>query len=175
VLKKLNLGCGAARITDAVNVDMNPDVKPDLCFNLTESFPLSDEQFDEVYFFHCIEHIEKFKQPSVLAEIHRVTKLGGTVYISYPEFSEIANHWLKRTNNDRSFWEKTMFGRQLYAGDYHYAAMDTVEFKETLFLAGFNVKKQFQEPTQPFNTVLVLERGYTLPTYEELLYKEIFA
>lgn len=173
--KLLNLGCGANKIKGALNVDMNESVGADLCFDITCKFPLADEEFDEIYFFHCIEHLEKWKHPFILTEIHRVLKLGGILYISYPEFAEIAKNWLDRNNNDRKFWEATIYGRQLAVGDYHVAAMDTLELKETLFNCGFLVKQSFKESHQPFNSVIIAARGNSLPTYEQLLYEGVFA
>lgn len=173
--KKLNLGCGQAKITGAVNVDFSEKVEPDVVANVAAQLPFGDEEFDEVYFFHCIEHIEKWKHRYVLTQIHRVLKLGGTLYLSYPEFEEIIQRWMDNRDNKRPFWEATIFGRQLYPGDYHFSAINTLELKELLFNVGFKLKNEFAEPVDNFNTVLVLERIEATPSYEEVLYKEIFA
>ena len=154
---------------------MSESVKPDVVCELGKTLPFKDQEFDEIYFFHCIEHLEKWKHDFALAEIHRVLKLGGTLYLSYPEFSEIAKNWLENTEGKRKFWEATVFGRQLYPGDYHFSAMDTLELRERLSNFGFQVTNQFPEPNQPFNTVLWAERCESPVTYEELLYREIFA
>lgn len=173
-MQTLNLGCGTARITGAINVDVNPITKPELAFNLTHRFPLKDDLFEKVYLFHCIEHIERFKQQFVLYEIHRVMKLGGKLIISYPEFSKILENWLKNKDADRSFWHATIYGRQAYAGDYHYAGMHTPDFIETLRGIGFLVDKHFPEPTQDHNMVLHCHKVETPINYEEVLYREIF-
>lgn len=173
-MKTLNLGCGTEKIIGAVNVDMAAEAKPDLQFDITSRFPLEDCSFDEVYFFHCIEHIEKFKHLFVLAEIHRVLKLGGTLYISYPEFEKICKNWLANFEGRRKFWEATIFGRQLYKGDYHCAAVNTLEIRQAFDDIGFRLEKNFSEPAQPFNTVLVAERLPRTPTYEQLIYEDIF-
>lgn len=172
--KTLNLGCGDAKITDAVNVDMSQRSGADLVFDITHKFPLEDESFDRVLFFHCIEHIEKFKQGFVLYEIWRVMKIGGKLIISYPEFSKIIENWQKNKDADRRFWEATIYGRQSYLGDYHHAAMHTPEFIETLRSVGFQVDKHFPEPTQDHNTVIHCHKTVLPINYEQVLYKEIF-
>lgn len=171
---KLNLGCGANKITGAWNVDSSDHVKPDQVFSLDKAFPLESESFDEVYLFHTIEHLEKWKHLFVFTEIHRVMRHGGILYISYPEFEEVVKHWLARTNNDRKFWEATIYGRQSYPGDYHVAAMDTLELRELLADVGYRVLETYPEPSQPFNTVVKAERVDRTISYEELLYKEVF-
>lgn len=169
----LNLGCGAGKIEGAINVDFSEKVNPDLCFDVTKVFPLEDKSFDEVYFFHCIEHIEKWKHPFVFAEIHRILRLDGILYISYPEFRETAKLWLDQ-KLDRKFIEATIFGRQAYPGDYHFCAMDSLEVRQLLEDIGFKLISQFSEPTQKFNSVLVAERLPRTISYEEVLYNEVF-
>jgi predicted SAM-dependent methyltransferase len=173
-VKTLNLGCGTEKIEGAINVDVSEKATPDLQFDITTQFPLEDEVFDEVYFFHCIEHIEKYKQIFVLAEIHRVMKLGGTLYISYPEFEEVLKCWLENRDGNRKFWEATIYGRQLYPGDYHFAGMQTLQLRQMFDDVGFKVEQQFPEPNQTYNTVLVAKRLPPTVTYEELLYRDVF-
>lgn len=173
-MRRLNLGSGTTKIKNTLNVDCNIDIKPDVVLDVSKPLPFPDETFDEIYFFHCIEHIEKFKHYFVLREIHRVLKLDGILYISYPEFSEILKHWLANTNQDRKFWEATIYGRQSYEGDYHYSAMDSLELQEQMANVGFKVLNTQKEPKQSFNTVMKVSRGAATPLYEEVLYREVF-
>ena len=173
-MKTLNLGCGTEKIDGAINVDMSEKANPDMLFDISKRFPLEDETFDEVYFFHCIEHLEKFKHGFVLCEIHRVLKLGGTLYMSYPEFEKILQCWLENRNGNRKFWEATIYGRQLYPGDYHMAAMNTLEVRQLFDDIGFKVERSFSEPHETHNTVIWAERLARTPTYEELIYKDVF-
>ncbi len=173
-LRTLNLGCGTKKIDGAINVDMSDKVKPDMVFDIATTFPLESKSFDEVYFFHCIEHLEKVKHTFVLTQIHRVLRPFGLLYISYPEFKKICLNWINNVDCNRKFWEATIYGRQLYPGDYHFCAMDTLQFKQVLEDVGFMVVKEMQEPQDEFNTVLVVKRLERTISYEELLHKELF-
>lgn len=174
-MAKLNLGCGTSKITVAVNVDCNPDVKPDLVCNfLKEALPFPNEHFDEVYLFHTIEHIEKRNHQTLLLEINRVLKEGCRLIVSYPEFSKIVQNWLTNFQGKRQFWEATIYGRQLYPSDYHVCAMDSDEFKLSLESCGFYNVECRPEPFDSFNTVVKCLRTTAQKTYEQLVYEEIF-
>lgn len=173
-MKILNLGCGTEKITGAINVDLNPKTGCDLTFDIKQKFPLEDNSFDKVCLFHCIEHVEKYFHFHVLYEIHRILVPDGIFLLSYPEFGVIIENWLKNRKGERKFWEATIYGRQLYPGDYHFAAIHTPNLIQELQNIGFNVDKHFSEPNQDFNTVIHCTKGEIPPTYEEILYNEVF-
>lgn len=169
----LNLGCGTEKITGAINVDMNPDNRPDVLFDIREPFPYSNDTCDKVFFFHCIEHIEKRYHVRILQEIWRVLKPGGQLVISYPEFSSIIEHWKRDTNSKRDFWEATIFGRQLYPGDYHVCAMDTLSLVNILIGVGFECMHA-PEPLCHYNTVVNCTKVDKPKNYETVLRDAIF-
>jgi SAM-dependent methyltransferase len=173
-LRILNLGCGQSKITGATNVDMNSITKCELVFDIKKPFPLANKSYDKVCLFHCIEHIEKQYHFSVFKEIHRVLDDNGTLLIAYPEFSVILQNWIDNRNMNREFWEATIYGRQAYEGDYHYCGIHTPNLIEELKSIGFTVARFGAEPTQPHNTVMMCEKSEPLPTYEEVLYREVF-
>ena len=84
--QKLNLGCGRRRIADALNVDINRDVEPDLECDLDRlPWPLPAGHFTEVFAYDVIEHCVNVL--AVMEEIHRVTREGAVVRITVPHFS----------------------------------------------------------------------------------------
>lgn len=174
-MKSLNLGSGSQKIEGADNVDLNPETGAELNFDIRDQFPLEDQSYDEIYLFHTIEHIEKKHHTNLFREIRRVLKDDGVLIISYPEFSKIALNWLNNKDNNRTFWEATLYGRQLYPSDYHVSAIDSNDLKQFLTDRGFNVLKVQAEPIDSFNTIMKLEKGPISISYEELLYQEIFA
>ena len=82
----LNLGSGAKRLPDAVNVDITPDTQPDLVHNLNQRpWPLPDNHFKRVCCFDVIEHLDDVI--ATMEEIHRVCENGAVVEITLPHFS----------------------------------------------------------------------------------------
>lgn len=171
----LNLGCGTSIIAGATNVDKDESIKADLHFDIKGSFPLEDASYDEIYLFHTIEHVEKQYHARIFSEIRRVMKDTGTLIVTFPEFSKIIENWRINKNNERQFWEMTIFGRQMYPSDYHVCAMDSLDFKQFLQDRGFIVNSILNEPIDTFNTIMSVGKGPTSITYEELIFNEIFA
>ncbi len=176
-MKALNLGCGKRKIpstdeNEVINLDVEASVEPDIVANFIENIPFPDSEFDEVYLFHTIEHIQKKFHVSVFLEIRRVLKQGGILYLSYPEFSVICKYWLENFRGDREFWEKTVFGRQLYPSDHHVCAADSVEMTLLLESCGFKDIAFKPEPRE-YNTILKAIACDPPMTRERLVFEEV--
>lgn len=171
---KLNLGCGSNKIAGCINIDANPDVKPDQVLDFRERLPYDDSSVDEVYLFHTIEHIEKKYHVGLFKEIRRVLKSEGIFTLAYPEFKRILENWLTNKNDNRQFWEATIYGRQLYPADYHVSAMDSLELSEVLKVVGFKGVRTYQEAIEDFNSITTCRKGEPMMNYEQVLYNEIF-
>ena len=168
---KLNLGCGSTKLPGYINIDSEKSCKPDLVLDLfKESLPYKLASVDEVVLFHTIEHIPKKLHHVVLKQVHRVLKKDGTFIISYPEWSKCATRWLRNHKGKRSFWEATLYGRQLYPSDAHVCIMDTIEFKHKLEENGFKSVKCYPEPEpNEFNTIVVCKKAAAYVNYEEMV------
>ena len=82
----LNLGCGAKKMVDALNVDSVAEVSPDRVIDLNQRpWPLADGTFREVHAYDVIEHLDNVI--GALEEIHRVSVPGALVHITVPHFS----------------------------------------------------------------------------------------
>lgn len=112
-MKRLNLGAGEQKMAGTVTLDSNPRVKPDIVHDL-DVFPwlLGDNEFDEVYCFDVLEHLENVV--GAMEEIHRILKPGGTVMITTPHFS-CRNAFTDPTH--RHFLGVRSFDYFLIAGD----------------------------------------------------------
>jgi len=67
-MKIINLGCNVSRTKwdgskfpeGTVHIDMNPDVKPDIVWNIEDGLPPGyDSGLDEIHAYHFVEHIGK--------------------------------------------------------------------------------------------------------------------
>ena len=79
---KLNLGCGQNRLEGYVNVDMEPNLKPDVLANLCVFWPWDDGSVAEAVFNHSLEHMAAWQV--VFKELWRVCRDGALVTITVP-------------------------------------------------------------------------------------------
>ena len=82
-LKRLNLGCGNEILESYVNADIVPLEGVDVICDLSRfPWPFQDGEFDEVRGKDVLEHLPDTIK--VMEEIHRITKVGGKVFLSVP-------------------------------------------------------------------------------------------
>ena len=98
----LNLGCGDRHRTDAINLDINPRVRPDVRADLDRvPWPFRDSAFREVFAHDVIEHLADVVV--AMEEIHRVCADGAVVHITVPHFSS-ANAYSDPTHRHQFGW-----------------------------------------------------------------------
>jgi len=85
-MKKLNLGCGKDIKEGYVNVDFVKQKGINVVCDLEKfPWPFKDNEFDEVFASHFLEHVKDFER--TLLEIKRITKRGAIIRIRVPHFS----------------------------------------------------------------------------------------
>lgn len=90
----LNLGCGRTKVPRGINVDILPEVEPDIICNVNKlPLPWEDNTFDRVIMSHIFEHLGDFGETGksyiqwfteFWREIWRVLKDGGWVELVAP-------------------------------------------------------------------------------------------
>jgi len=101
---KVNLGSGKDYREGWVNIDIGPNLKTDIVYDLSKGIPLEDNVADEVLSSHFIEHIQD--TIFIMNEIWRICKDGATVTIKVPHQSNplaFADPTHKRIFNEESF------------------------------------------------------------------------
>lgn len=84
--KKLNLGCGEDIKEGFINLDFVDLKGVDIVHNLEKfPWPFKDNEFDEIYTSHYLEHINDFER--TILEIKRIAKNGAKITIRVPHFS----------------------------------------------------------------------------------------
>jgi predicted SAM-dependent methyltransferase len=86
-LFSLDVGCGT-RKRGKVNVDINPEVKPDVVCD-ARFLPFKNKTFEKVYAFNVLEHIKEY--PQALSEICRVCNR--KVIIRFDKIYNLGNWW----------------------------------------------------------------------------------
>lgn len=104
-MTELLLGCGARTVKDVVTrgskefvspvrLDINPDHKPDVVWDLNvRPLPFADNSFDEIHAYEVLEHIGKqgdykgfFEE---FTEYHRILKPDGLLVVSVPMWNSV--------------------------------------------------------------------------------------
>jgi ubiquinone/menaquinone biosynthesis C-methylase UbiE len=87
----LVVGEGRGTRPDAITVDINPRLNPDVIHNLeTVPWPFKDNHFKSIVCHHILEHLQNFTE--VMNELHRICEAGGTIWIQVPHFSSRYAH-----------------------------------------------------------------------------------
>lgn len=73
-----------------LNVDIVPFPKVDLAFDVTQRFPISDGVIAEVVSIATLEHLRRPQVDHVLREFFRILAPGGTLRVSTPDLTAIA-------------------------------------------------------------------------------------
>lgn len=170
---KLNLGCGSNKISEFINIDMQPDCNPDLVLDfVNEDLPYADGAVSEVVMFHTIEHLRKCHHPLIFSCIWRVLEPKGILILSYPEFSKCYNNWFTNKRGRKDFWEATIYGRQAYPSDFHVCIINTPDLINVLSQSGFNSFDWCPEEPEEYNTILTCRKKSNIITYETWLRDE---
>ncbi len=98
---KLHLGCGSKIAQGWLNADKFKS-DADIYLNLNARFPFRDNVFSTIYSEHTLEHIPTDYVPHLLAECHRVLKVGGLLRFTIPDLEIYAEKYVK---GDREFFE----------------------------------------------------------------------
>lgn len=171
---KLNIGCGENKVKGFLNIDREKKVKPDLLFDVTKkALPFKTGVITQINCIHNLEHIEFKKWESVLGEFYRVLKMGGLLVLAYPEFEICSKFFLENYRGQKDFWRNTLYGRQLYPGDYHVTPMITKDVITFLMQIGFDNFKSAPEVDEPYNTFLTCVKSIQF-TREDVIRQEVF-
>jgi predicted SAM-dependent methyltransferase len=162
---KLNIGAGYNKLEGFINIDIDPETKPDLVHDFTKRLPYENGSCDLIVMYHTIEHIQKKKHGVILMEIWRLLSPEGEVIITFPEFTQCVENWKLNYRGLKEFWEATIFGRQASSSDFHVCIMDSNEFKRLLIDVGFEVTKIVPEEKELWNTIIKAKR-HSMHSYE---------
>jgi len=156
MILRLNIGCGADKKEGYINIDVNPEVSPDLIMDIkTDYFPYEAKSVQTIVMLHCLEHLEYHTWDHVFMEFNRILKDNGGIILAYPEFSTCARYFLSNFAGKRHYWRSTLYGLQYNRANYHVSPVDSNDLKETLESYGFYRIKFMACEGQTHDTVMV--------------------
>lgn len=171
---KLNIGCGETKLKGFINIDLEKSTKPDLLHDITKGqLPFKENSVDEIYWHHNIEHIQYKLWVPIINDFLRVLKPNGLLFMSYPEFDKCAKFFMENYKGQKDFWRATLYGRQLYPGDYHIAPVQTADLVRIFKRLGFAKIQWCDSPESEHETTLGCRKA-VIQDHETLLKQELF-
>ena len=120
----MNLGSGYRKLDGFVNIDNREECEPDLCIDIIdEGLPYEDSTVDYVFAQDFLEHIPPEYVVSLIEEIYRVLKPGGTFEHLTPS-TDGRGAFMDPTH--RSWWNINSW---LYYMDDHYRHLYGIKAK----------------------------------------------
>jgi len=146
---KLNLGCFDRKIPSFINVDIRPDVNPDLVDDVFKLKKVENNSVDLIYACHVLEHANYKEAEQALIRWCEVLKLGGTLRLSVPDMEAHFAHYYY--HKDLRALHSTFWGSQRHPYDYHKNGWDYKKLHEDLKSVGFcGIKRYDWRETEHF-------------------------
>ena len=153
----LNAGCGNIRYPDTINMDTSDSEYTDVdVVGSILDIPFEDGHFDGVICNHVLEHLPVTLHANAVKEFHRVTKMGGHLYIAVPDFVQCMQNYLDNYRGQKEYWYKTIYGRCLYEGDEHKAGIELSYLENLFFMFGY---KNLKSEVTPKDTACISVLG----------------
>jgi len=146
---KLNVGCGNRKIHGFTNIDLRPEVQPDVIMDirkLNEKF----KDVDLIYACHVLEHFPRkpvrdadatYKE--VLNNWFDALKEGGTLRMAVPDFQAVCEYYVSTKDFNSLNWQSALYGGQKHGFDIHYNIWDWSALKRDLLDVGFRDVRKY--------------------------------
>jgi len=150
---RLNIGSGIRHKDEDTWLGVDPFTDSNIKAFMWD-LPYKDNEVDEIFSSHSLEHISKFQVPITLKEWFRVLKPEGKLTIWVPDLEWCVNHWLK--HKESTGWElDIIFGNQNHDGEFHKTGFTPSTLRAYVKRAGFVVLKEDKISTHSQQTLAI--------------------
>ena len=137
---KLNLGCFNKKIYGFQNLDIRPEVNPDIIDDAFTLTTIKNNTISLIYSSHMMEHKNRKDGLNAFNRFYEVLIDRGELYLSVPDLERVFEHYI--FFKDLRKLQCFLYGSQNYQEDYHLNGWDFKTIKEDLESVGFkNIKK----------------------------------
>jgi len=148
-------------------LDIDPNVKPDICWDARKLATLPGSKYDAVFCSHCLEHFHKHEVFSVLSGFGHVLKDVGFANIAVPDVMALCNSLVKDEKQIDDVWYQSpggpiTFHDVMYGWSKQIAGGNLFYCHKTAFTRA-SLTKALRAAR--FQTVLVAEDGYNLHAF----------
>lgn len=112
----LNLGSGSNRKQDYISVDYY-DPAADERWDISKIWPYGDNEVDNIYACHVIEHLSRDEFAVFAKEAYRCLKPGGSIEIRCPDIVKVCQQLI--ANPYDILMHQRLYGIQTNLGEYH--------------------------------------------------------
>lgn len=112
----IDIGSGRAKVPGYITLDNDPKVGADMRQDITQGTSFGTGTVDEIRCSHVLEHIATEYKVKVMAEFHRILKLGGILDI---EVSLFPTPQSVQDPTHISFWNKEAFWYFIKGNKFH--------------------------------------------------------
>ena len=134
----IHLACGTNKIPGFVNVDIRPEVRPDIVMDIKDlsKWRYGQGTADLIYLCHGLEHFKYSEVDGVLQSFRRLLKPGGKLFLSMPDMEALAYAYTTGQIS-LALIRGAISGGQEYPGNIHYSVWDLETLKRVLEKNGF--------------------------------------
>lgn len=142
----LHIGCGKKKLKGFINIDIDPNNKPDVICDIYDIDKLyKKDSVDEIYMCHILEHIKRYDVDKIISKLYSILRPGGILRISVPDFESCVEHYIKNKNIPSILG--LICGGQKDNYDNHHVIFDFNYLKTKLDFIGFHDVRRY-EPFQ---------------------------
>lgn len=155
---RINIGCGNTRYLDCCNIDISPEVGPDVIMDVTQRpWPFQADTFSSVWCSHVLEHL---RDPlPFMEELARVCCPGAVAVFKLP-YGSSDNAWEDPTHVRPYFLDSFgYFSQAAYAGaDYGYRG-DWSGIKRELVIKAGRGYEAFKDDLEALLACVMVQRN----------------
>ena len=150
---------------DHILLDVDADVKPDICIDAREMQTLNSEEYDVVYSSHCLEHFQQHEVRQVLKGFLNVLNFDGYADIRVPNLTALFKEVHARNHELTDVWYRTSEGNPITFHDVLYGWGSAIYSGKPYYAhkCGFTAKSLHQALANAgFKSVWVANVGFDL-------------
>lgn len=133
--KKINIGCYHMKLNNFINIDINPDCKPDICEDIRKLI-FEENSVSLILASQVVEHFDLVDNKFLFSQFYKWLSPGGYLIIEVPDVGKILD--LIEGGEDPKKYEGAIYGNGEVMGMKHKSQFDEKLLTGMLREAGFN-------------------------------------
>jgi len=154
-MTRLNLGCNNYKIAGFINIDLDPNVKPDLVADLTKlTDHFSENSVDFIFAGHVLEHLPYQDSLMALKQCKHILRSHSIMLIVVPDYTKcqdvdvnLAEKIILANGDHKTLFNKDRLYRMIKESGFSYA-YEVTDLKEVPYILVSNIRDPKPDPWQ---------------------------